>query len=626
MPKAVAILEGNSDGLVKSIKKAKDEMLSMEAGGKTLSRQLKDVATEADKAAGSLVHRIGGPTAIKAIGAIGIGMTAANTALSAFSSSMSAFASTQGEKGAKAMADLDMALNKMQGQLFTAVMGTDDLDTAMQDVMAAVNLASVAFQALLLPITGLSKLVRFLGTDFKELNGVVIEASDSLDALASKKRAEGLSQNAEGIESLRVRLMQLKGETGGLLQLEIKRDIQKAKSLRLSILDSEAQADALAAAAVVVANQAEIQKKANEKHRQYIQSLGEEKLSRAQIAEGAKIYNDEVLLQGQALMAKELEKRKGISEANQTQLAEVDEQIKSFEELAKAGASVTATGPSSSTKRAAEDAKAAAKELGLAIRFQIRGVTEDISAEPAKALARSLANAAALTVTQNASDLATAKNFAEQRAKVFGDATSTQVQMYMDAKTTQEIADIEAFNAARQRAIEEHDLSFNLHQDALAWAEEERQKKAAAHKERVDELTAEFQEYGKLAGQQLAEGKKAAKVAEDLARKAIGGQISALGDQAMAKAAFYAAEFNPLAIPMAAAGVAAYTAAAALGSTAKKATASTPASVAPAQAAPVNTSFNLRVDAAFADGESIARQFAMMQQAAQRRGLVPVGA
>jgi hypothetical protein len=81
-----------------------------------------------------------------------------------------------------------------------------------------------------------------------------------------------------------------------------------------------------------------------------------------------------------------------------------------------------------------------------------------------------------------------------------------------------------------------------------------------------------------------------------------------------------------MAIPMAAAGVAAYTAAAYLGAEGKKATTATAASAAPAAAAPVNTAFNLRVDAAFADGESIARQFAMMQRSAQSRGLVPAGA
>jgi len=135
-----------------------------------------------------------------------------------------------------------------------------------------------------------------------------------------------------------------------------------------------------------------------------------------------------------------------------------------------------------------------------------------------------------------------------------------------------------------------------------------------------------FQVKAKLLVQEMAIGKNSFKSMADMARKAIGDAISAKGDEAMAQAAIYAAAFNPQAIPMAAAGVAAYAAAAMLGSSAKKSASSTPAAVAPVQAAPVNTSFNLRVDAAFADGESIARQFAMMQRNAQARGLVPVGA
>jgi hypothetical protein len=211
------------------------------------------------------------------------------------------------------------------------------------------------------------------------------------------------------------------------------------------------------------------------------------------------------------------------------------------------------------------------------------------------------------------------------RQAMFGSATDEQIQLYYEAQIDKRVADQAEFDAARARAIELHDLTFNLQQTAAEFADAQRDKESAAHKEKVDELTAGFQEYGKLAGQQLANGEKAGKIAEKLAKKAIGAQISALGDQAMVKAAAYAAELNPLAFPMAAAGVAAYTAAAALGAEGKKATTATPASAAPA-AAPVNTSFNLRVDAAFADGESIARQFAMLQRSAQSRGLIPAGA
>jgi hypothetical protein len=211
------------------------------------------------------------------------------------------------------------------------------------------------------------------------------------------------------------------------------------------------------------------------------------------------------------------------------------------------------------------------------------------------------------------------------RQAMFGYATDEQIQLYYEAQVEKSIADRAEFDAARQRAIELGDLTFNLQQTAAEFAAGERAKEKAAHDEKVNQLTAGFQEYGKLAGQQLAEGEKGAKVAEKLAKKALGAQISALGDKAMVEAAIYAAAFNPIAIPMAAAGVAAYAAAAALGAEGKKATTATPASAAPA-AAPVNTAFNLRVDAAFADGESIARQFAMMQRSAQSRGLVPAGA
>jgi colicin import membrane protein len=261
-------------------------------------------------------------------------------------------------------------------------------------------------------------------------------------------------------------------------------------------------------------------------------------------------------------------------------------------------------------------AEAAAKQAAASAKAYADGIDAIVAAERAKEKA---------TADRISAEDAQAKAVAAARRQEFGDASSAEISAYLDAKTQKEIADQTEFEAARQRAIELHDLTFNFQQTAAEFAAGERAKEKAAHDEKVNQLTAGFQEYGKLAGQQLAEGEKGAKVAEKLAKKALGAQISALGDKAMVEAAIYAAAFNPIAIPMAAAGVAAYAAAAALGAEGKKATTATPASAAPA-AAPVNTAFNLRVDAAFADGESIARQFAMMQRSAQSRGLVPAGA
>ena len=124
MAKTVAEIDGDSSGLVSELGKAKTAMGGVEASGKKLSDQLRDVADQADVAAGALVNKIGGPGAIKARAGVGAAFVAAETAMGAFTSSMSAFASTQGAAGEKAMADLDTAVNELQGQLFTAVMGS----------------------------------------------------------------------------------------------------------------------------------------------------------------------------------------------------------------------------------------------------------------------------------------------------------------------------------------------------------------------------------------------------------------------------------------------------------------------------------------------------------------------
>ena len=463
--------------------------------------------------------------------------------------------------------------------------------------------------------------------------------------------------------------MGLKNETAELFQLEMKRDIGKANSLKQDILANEMQVDAIASAAAVVAAKGELEKKANAARQAYIRDLGEEKLSLAQQAEARRIYSAEYTAQGQLVMAQQMEQRKGVSAANQAQLDEVNGQIAEFQKLAATGPITPAKtggggggGETAAAKEKREAAEAtAAAAVALEARVAMFGQATDAeiaafkaAAETKTAIAREQFNAAralaietadlTFNLTQTpeqyiaeeekkaeaakakvAADVALRKAEYDARVAMFGQASTAEIDAYNATKAAKAAADQAEFDAARQRAIDLGDLNFNLAQSAADFAAGERAKEKTAHDEKVNQLTAGFQEYGKLAGDQLAAGEKASKVAEKLAKKALGAQISALGDKAMVEAAIYAAAFNPMAIPMAAAGVAAYTAAAYLGAEGKKATTATPAAAAPA-AGPVNTAFNLRVDAAFADGESIARQFAMMQRSAQRRGLVPAGA
>jgi hypothetical protein len=611
MARAVATLEGDSSSLVSAIDKAKGSMQKLDVEGKKLTDQLRDVADEADKAAGALVNKIGGPTAIKAMAGVGAAFTGASVALGALSSSMSAFYSTQGEAGAKAMADIDMAMNKMSSQLFTAVMGTDNLEEATQTLLTVINFLSDALNVILWPLEQATKFLRMMS-----------ELGDQ-GATAAEKHAKELTKFvgvqdtvkvsydnvAEAIAKNKLNVMGLTGATDDLAKAQIRQQMAIVNSLADSAKAAETTREEAEIGLEVLNKKAENMARATETAVGAKLVPGSEEF----VATVNSVYAGLTL----ATLNSARAAREGWSEETKKLLKDAGADYQALQLLLFAvGQTAEKTSTQVNTVRtggapAAPPAAPPAAVEPAMDPYEARRLDGERFLENERLRAEE--ELKILAATNKA------------RQAMFGYATDEQIQLYYEAQVEKSIADRAEFDAARQRAIELGDLTFNLQQTAAEFAAGERAKEKAAHDEKVNQLTAGFKEYGKLAGQQLAEGEKGAKVAEKLAKKALGAQISALGDKAMVEAAIYAAAFNPIAIPMAAAGVAAYAAAAALGAEGKKATTATPASAAPA-AAPVNTAFNLRVDAAFADGESIARQFAMMQRSAQRRGLVPAGA
>jgi hypothetical protein len=167
-----------------------------------------------------------------------------------------------------------------------------------------------------------------------------------------------------------------------------------------------------------------------------------------------------------------------------------------------------------------------------------------------------------------------------------------------------------------------------LHAQGKLTEEEQKALDAERLKAVQDRAGEEIGIFAQNAGKQIALGKLSAKAASDMARSQLGNVIIGLGDKAMAEAGIMAAALNPLAIPMAAAGLAAYAVGNAMMPTAKPAAGSTPATekAESSQGQSNNYSFNMRVDSVFADGESVARQFAMMQESARARGLLSQGA
>jgi hypothetical protein len=106
----------------------------------------------------------------------------------------------------------------------------------------------------------------------------------------------------------------------------------------------------------------------------------------------------------------------------------------------------------------------------------------------------------------------------------------------------------------------------------------------------------------------------------DIGRKAIGMVVSGLGDEMLARAsiATFSGNFAGAA-GLTAGAVAAYAAAAALGASGKKAASSTAATGPAPSPVTNNTSYNLQVDAAFADEEAIGRAFSKAQAIAKSR-------
>jgi len=573
MPKAVAVLEGDSTDLVQSIEKAKGAMQKLEGEGRKLTDQLRDVADEADKAAGSLVNKIGGGTAIKAIAGVTAGFAAAQTALGAFTGSMQAFYSTQGEKGAKAMADIDTALNKMQGQLFTAVMGTDNLEEATQTLLDVIGFLTDAVNVALAPIRAMGVLVRYLADTNIDATR---EAKAHADEMVRQTELSAtLKTNYDNvtvaIAKNRLNVMQLTGSTEDLRKAQIRQQMDVLNGLAEQLKAAERAREEQEIALEVAA-------KAAENHRRAVATAVQTgKTGEEFTAIVSSVYAG--LTQGTLYAATEA--RKGWSADTKAGLEGLGRDYEALQlKLFAVGEEAKKTAEAVNTVRS-----------GGAPAGASAGEPVPVEETPEAKMFREMGEYIA----------AGEKAQAEASAKTYADGLA---------------AEVAAFRAAE--------------------AEKEAIKQAQKEKDAADELAAFeyrkqlamdlFQVKSKLVVQEMVAGKNGLKVMADLARKAIGDAISAKGDEAMAQAAIYAASLNPLAIPMAAAGAAAYAAAAALGSGAKKAASSTPAAAAPVQAAPVNTSFNLRVDAAFADGESIARQFAMMQQSAQRRGLVPRGA
>ena len=615
MAKTVAEIDGDSSGLVGALDKGAQGMVKLGAQGKKLTDQLRDVADQADVAAGNIISKIGGPGAITAIGGIGIAFAGVGKAVDLVGQSMDAFYNAQGDKGAAAMASITQAMDDLKGSLFTAVVGTDDLDEATATVIATLRIAKDVFELLLTPISSVTEAIRLSSDAYVTLGTTAAEAikqeklfKEQVDFVTTANRL-----NKESVDEL---IKSLKTALFTKQQIVIMSQQEELANIDAGIASIEQGARNRAAVEgeIAMARKREemmgpMIERIAAAHRKGVEESGyfitmQEARQRAIISiekDGkfmAKVHEAENEVYAKAiaertqLTAVEMQQRDTLLDARANREQEFAEQNLLANEGAPAS-NKPKTGGGGGAKGPAEDpvAKAEREAKALAdLKYSNDKLEQQLEMDKLKSTA--------------------------ERTAAEADAKEAALKRYLDFE--KQMLD-EAAAERKAKGILTAEEEDKLYQ--------ERKAKALAY---VQDLAGqEIGVYMQNAAKQLAIGKLSAKAASDMARSALGNMIIGQGDKAMAEAGIMAAALNPLALPMAAAGLAAYAIGNAMMPTVKPTAGSTPATEKPTdggQAASNNYSFNMRVDSVFADGESVARQFAMMQESARARGLLMQGA
>lgn len=601
MAKTVAEIDGDSSGLVSELGKAKKAMGDLGGEGKKLTDQLKQVADDADIAAGKLINRLGGPDAVKAIGAVGIAFTGAQAVIGAFMDSSEKLFQSYGDEGRKAWEDTEKKVFAVQGAFAAAVLGADDLSTSTERMNTILGLAKNAADLLFLPIKLLSDSLWTMGDNVERVGDLEKENID-----IDNKYAAAIQLTNKSTADMNVQFETLLKNLGEVLyskqqiaDIELKSNLAAIDAMILNNDESRqfrANAAADAAAARV---QAEAVEAAFE---------GKMKAARTELeAEGDGRRRALVSVQEVRARAKEMllaDKDFQVALRAQQQAAReqaIAETAKMTEEEKKRNEDLL-------TMR--ENTAQRAAEIGV---FGTGGGSKGGSKGPGKSAEDEAKEAQALFEANN------------KLERQLADEALKELITRLDAEASAKEAAMQRVNDFAKKMEEEHDAEIHARGELTVAEQEERNAAMLASvKDRVgQELTL----YAQTAVKQSIIGKLSAKEAAEMARKQLGNVIMGLGDKAMAEAGIMAAALNPLAVPMAAAGVAAYAIGGAL-SADKKAAGSTPATEKAESAAPAQTNyaFNLRVDSVFADGESVARQFAMMQESARQRGLLQQGA
>lgn len=631
MADTVVTIGGDSTGLQGAFKDAGKSAGTVKVEAKKLSDQLKEVADDADKAAGALAQKLGGPGAIKAVAGIGAAMGIAKGAAEAFLDSSESLFKSYGEAGQKAWDETEKSLFAIKGAFAEAVLGGGSMEEMASRLKALFEGLKVVLDIILFPLRVVAEILWRIQEATKALTTERERAITINDKYAIAIGAIATSTDLEkkSIDALLISL-------GDVFMSEQQR-AALAYNTTLNDLDAamannrearEFRANAAADLAAAQAVEAEIKQGLQSKMFQAMQDVKSPDSSRRVAMLSYEERARELLQADQSFQA---QLRVSTNAARENAYNSMN--VASAEELANEAKLLTKR--EEYVQKAAElqflimnppkartvssPAKPAGEEDPIAFARMYSDGLQELTAESVAAIQASEvaygeSTTSIITTTRSKLDAMLAAD-AAAKAKLVSDEIAT--------------ADKIAKEKARRRE-EDDAIIENRSATAIQFEIDEFNRKKALRDQAAAEETASW---AKLKGDLyvLTVNNSAKMLAVDLqdkeksktaAQRATAAVVQGLGDMAMVKSGLAAAAGNlGEAAAFSVVGTLAYGIAAKLAPSEKTKT-TAPAAANTGGGSTTNTSYNLRVDAAFADGESVARRFAEMQQGAQRRGLI----
>ena len=578
---AVVTIDGDSSGLVGALQKGEKGLADVKQEADKLSDQLREVTDAADVAAGALVKRLGGPGAIKAIAGVTAGLAAAKQVSDAFLDSAENLFKSFGDEGVKIWDDVEKSLFAIKGAFAEAVLGGGSMEEMGERLKIMFEAVKDVVDFLLIPVRAFASLLWLLrgetdnaaeATD--RLNQSMIETGE-----AQAKAAAAMAARTQDINQL---------YTQALNDLGYQQIAAQEASLKSADAYQSGFQDLLGQAATKAAKILSEGKIYVQDYRDAVEEvvLGLEDSPEAMM----KAYG----ALAAAGLEEEIQKLEVLRQAREQALA------KSRGELQQA-----ATGGGGGAPPAMVDAMLKVTELADGT----LKILTDAEAAALEAAAEAAGSNMTTVIEIKRSEYEQLEQMkADHDFAMLGIQTATDnAKLAQEAKVAAERADSAAKAKAELEAAQA---------EADAYAAER-----ADGRLKMDKKTAQqvYEVTVATNAKMIAASIAANKSMSEIARAAIGNIISAIGDKAMMEAGEMAAAGNFVqATAMAAAGTTAYAVAATLGAQ-KKPNAGPPTE----RQQPVqNYAYNLRIDAAFADSESISRRFAQMQEGARQRGLI----